>query len=303
MKSAAVVQAVVEALNNVIVGKPEQVKLASAALLADGHLLIEDLPGTGKTTLAHALARAFSLQFKRVQFTSDLLPYDVLGGPTLDPEGRKVVLQKGPVFSQVLLADELNRASPKTQSALLEAMEERQVSLNGETLALPKPFFVIATQNPLDTAGTYALPESQLDRFIMRLALGYPSAQAEREILLGYGRRDEKMASLATEDDLAALQQQVSRVRMPDSVVDYIQRLLAASRQPEMARIGLSPRAGQALVRSAKAYALLEGRDFILPDDVQAVFVAVAGHRIQPSGSHSGQETAWQILQYVDVVQ
>lgn len=295
--------AVVEALNHVIVGKPEQVRLAIAALLANGHLLIEDLPGTGKTTLAHALARAFALQFKRVQFTSDLLPYDVLGGPTLDPEGKRVVLRKGPIFSQVLLADELNRASPKTQSALLEAMEERQVSLNGQTMQLPSPFFVIATQNPLDTAGTYALPESQLDRFIMRIELGYPAPQAEREILLGRGRRDEKMVSLADSDDLQLLQQQVQAIRLSDSVIDYIQRLLAASRQPEMARIGLSPRAGQALVRSAKAYALLQGRDFLLPDDVQAVFVAVAGHRIQPAGSHSGQEVAWQILEYVDVVQ
>lgn len=295
--------AVVNALNSVIVGKPEQVQLATAALIADGHLLIEDLPGTGKTTLAHALAKAFSLQFKRVQFTSDLLPYDVLGGPTLDNEGKKIVLRKGPVFSQVLLADELNRASPKTQSALLEAMEERQVSLNGQTMALPKPFFVIATQNPLDTAGTYALPESQLDRFIMRIELGYPSPEAEREILLGYGRRDEKMPELANEQDLFELQKQVLQVNMADTVVDYIQRLLTASRQPEVARIGLSPRAGQALVRCAKAWALLHGRDFLLPDDVQAVFTSVAGHRMQPNGSQSGQEVAWQLLQVVDVVQ
>lgn len=250
--------AVVEALNSVIVGKPEQVKLATAALIADGHLLIEDLPGTGKTTLAHALAKAFNLQFKRVQFTSDLLPYDVLGGPTLDSEGKRVVLRKGPVFSQVLLADELNRASPKTQSALLEAMEERQVSLNGQTMALPKPFFVIATQNPLDTAGTYALPESQLDRFIMRIELGYPAPEAEREILLGFGRRDEKMTKLADETTLFDLQKQVLKINMADTVVDYIQRLLTASRQPEVARIGLSPRAGQALVRCAKAWALLQ---------------------------------------------
>lgn len=269
-------------LEKIILGKRVQLTLALSCLVAGGHLLIEDIPGTGKTTLAHALAKSFGLSFNRVQFTSDLLPSDVLGGPTLASNGQGIELRKGPIFTQVFLADELNRAPPKTQGALLEAMEERQVSLEGQTLALPEPFFVVATQNPQDLAGTYPLPESQLDRFMVRIELGYPTAQAEREILLGLSRRDQAMQAMADAVRLAQWRQAAEAVHIEAAVIDYIQRLIDSTR--ELAQIGLSPRAGQSLVKVARSYAFVAGRDYLLPDDVQAVFVAAAAHRLKTDG-------------------
>jgi MoxR-like ATPase len=247
--------------------------------------LIEDLPGVGKTTLAHALSMSLGLQFKRVQFTNDLLPADIVGLSVFDRESASFVFHPGPVFSQVLLADEINRASPKTQSALLEAMEERQVSIDGKTLALPEPFFVIATQNPQDQIGTFPLPESQLDRFLMCIELGYPDAKSERSLLEGEDRR-EMLEGLQARMDPAQLQQaqrMVREIRCAPALLDYVQNLLTFSRRSPALAEGLSPRAGLALVQAARAWALLDGRNHVLPDDVQAVLTAVAGHRLRPA--------------------
>ena len=287
------------AVGSVVLGQPETVRLALACLLADGHLLIEDLPGVGKTTLAQALARALGLGFRRVQFTSDLLPADILGGPVLR-EG-ELVFEPGPVFTHVLLADEINRASPRTQSALLEAMEERQVSgADGETRPLPAPFLVVATQNPYHLAGTHPLPESQLDRFLMRLRLGFPPAEAERR-LLAEGPRLEAAAALAPVMDPATVrtaQAAVRSVHAAPALLDYVQALLAASRGDFAP--GLSPRAGLALMAAARAWAWLEGRGSIVPDDVQAVFVPVAGHRLA-GGGEEGDHAAQTLLERVPV--
>ncbi|MBI3144268.1 MAG: AAA family ATPase [Pseudogulbenkiania sp.] len=269
-------------LNALILGKNDAIKLALACLIARGHLLIEDVPGVGKTTLAHGLARVLGLDYRRVQFTSDLLPADIVGVNIFEREAGTFHFHRGPVFAQVLLADEINRASPKVQSALLEAMEERQVSVDGETHALPQPFFVIATQNPIEQAGTFPLPESQMDRFLMRIALGYPPPQAERALLLGEERRrvmDELVPALSPEQ-LQQLQAQASRLTVSPALADYVLALLQATRQERRFAQGLSPRAGLALVAAARAWALLEGRDYVLPDDVKAVFPAVAGHRL-----------------------
>ena len=273
-------------LNTVIVGKPDQIRDCVACLLAGGHLLIDDVPGVGKTTLAHALSRTFGLQFSRVQFTSDLMPSDLSGVSVYERAKEAFVFHPGPLFAQVLLADEINRASPKTQSALLEAMEEKQVTIEGETRALPRPFFVIATQNPLDQLGTYALPESQLDRFLMRISLGYPDRAAERALLAGSDRRNmvDHLPSLLAGDELATLQQAVMAVHTADPLLDYVQDLITATRSGRWFLQGLSPRAGIALLRAAKAQALLSGRDYAAPDDVQAVLPQTVAHRMVPVG-------------------
>ncbi len=269
-------------VNRLVLGKPNEVRLAFVALLADGHLLIEDLPGLGKTTLAHALAATLGLDFQRVQFTSDLLPADVLGVSVYDNAAREFRFHPGPVFAHVLLADEINRAPPRTQSSLLEAMAEHQVTLDGQTRALPDPFFVIATQNPVDLSGTFPLPDSQLDRFLLRLSLGYPNADAERALLAGDERRAliAQLKPLLSADDVRALRNAVQQVHASAALIAYVQALLARSRDHPGVRVGLSPRAGLALLRAARAHALLLGRKHVLPEDVQALFPAVAAHRL-----------------------
>jgi len=286
MEAQEKLKKLLDQLNTVIVGKPSQVRDCVACLLAGGHLLIEDVPGVGKTTLAHALARAFGLQFSRVQFTADLMPSDLSGVSIYDRGKESFVFHPGPVFAQVLLADEINRASPKTQSALLEAMEEKQVTIEGETRALPSPFFVIATQNPHDQLGTFALPESQLDRFLMRISLGYPDRAAERALLTGQDRRDmvENLDNTLSLIELESLQQQVLDIHAAEPLLDYVQDLVAATRSGRWFLQGLSPRAAIAIVRAAKAQALLSGRDYVAPDDVQAVFPQTAAHRLIPVG-------------------
>ncbi len=291
-------------VNALVLGKVPEVRLAFVALLSGGHLLIEDLPGLGKTTLAHALASSLGLSFQRVQFTSDLLPADVLGVSVYDAGSRQFQFHPGPVFSHVLLADEINRAPPRTQSALLEAMAEQQVTLDGQTHPLPDPFFVIATQNPVDLSGTFPLPDSQLDRFLLRLAMGYPSPQAERELLRGTDRRDLIARAVPQLDDnqVRQLREAVGQIHVSDALVDYVQALLTRSRQHAGVRVGLSPRAGLALLRAAKAHALLLGRGHVVPEDVQTLFVAVAGHRlVGESESSTGPALARAILQTVAV--
>lgn len=298
------IDSVVGELNNILLGKEHQVRLALCGLLARGHLLIEDIPGMGKTTLSHAIAQALGLSYQRIQFTNDLLPADVLGFSMYDKEAGTLVFHPGPVFAQLVLADEINRASPRTQSALLEAMEERQVSIEGETRPLPKPFFVIATQNPVEQGGTYPLPESQLDRFLMRLHLGYPDPRAERELLEGEDRRalTDRMTPHLTERDLKTLQDGVERVSTSPALLDYIQRLLEQSRRTPGLMYGLSPRAGLGLLRAAKAWALMEGRHHVLPDDIQAVFPAVAGHRLEQGEAGKGPERVRELLSSVSVL-
>lgn len=296
---------VVDQLNKVLLGKDQQVRLAVCGLLARGHLLIEDIPGMGKTTLSHALAQVMGLSYQRIQFTNDLLPADVLGFSMYDKEAGALVFHPGPIFAQVVLADEINRASPRTQSALLEAMEERQVSIEGETRPLPQPFFVIATQNPVEQGGTYPLPESQLDRFLMRLQLGYPDPRAERELLEGEDRRllTERMRPQLSEQNLKTLQDGVDRVTTSPALLDYVQRLLEKSRRMPGLMYGLSPRAGLGLVRAARAWALMDGRHHVLPDDIQAVFPAVAGHRLDQGESGNGSDRVRQLLAQVAVIQ
>ncbi len=280
------IKSILDQLNTMIVGKNARVQDCVACLLAGGHLLIEDVPGVGKTTLAHALAHTFGLQFARVQFTADLMPSDLIGVSVYERGKEAFMFHPGPVFAQVLLADEINRASPKTQSALLEAMEEKQVSVEGATRALPEPFFVIATQNPHDQLGTYALPESQLDRFLMRISLGYPDRAAERQLLAGSDRRAmaSTMLPLLSAEELAHLQQQVLAVHAADPLLDYVQDLITATRSGRWFLQGLSPRAGIALVRAAKAQALISGRDYVAPDDVQAIIAQTIAHRLVPVG-------------------
>ncbi|HLR17551.1 MAG TPA: AAA family ATPase [Alcanivoracaceae bacterium] len=297
------VAASLASLNNILIGKEEVVKRAVACLLAGGHLLIEDLPGMGKTTLAHALARVFGLSFQRIQFTSDMLPADIVGVSVFNAESRDFEFREGPVFTQVLLADEINRAAPKTQSALLEAMEEQQVTVDRHTHPLPRPFFVIATQNPMEQGGTFPLPESQLDRFLMAINIGYPHAQAEKALLASGGRHEQEQTieAVFTEASLQNLMQQVRAVKASEVLIDYVQRLLHFTRHSSYFTYGLSPRAGLGLLQAARAWAFLEGRDYVVPEDVQAVLGAVVTHRLVRSNTADG-ETAHLILSSVPVV-
>jgi len=292
-------------LNTVIVGKATQIQDCVACLLAGGHLLIDDVPGVGKTTLAHALARSFGMQFSRVQFTSDLMPSDLTGVSIFERGQQAFVFHPGPIFAQVLLADEINRASPKTQSALLEAMEEKQVTIEGETRPLPNPFFVIATQNPQDQVGTYALPESQLDRFLMRISLGYPDRKAERELLAGADRRSvvDALPSLLAPGQLLQLQDRVNAVHAAAPLLDYLQDLIAATRSGRWFIQGLSPRAGIAVLRAARARALLSGRDYVAPDDIVAILPQTIAHRLLPTGDAGlgAREQVMAMLQSVDL--
>lgn len=283
---AHTIPSLLQQLNTVVVGKNQQVRDCVTCLLAGGHLLIEDVPGVGKTTLAHALAHSFGLQFSRVQFTSDLMPSDLTGVSIYEQSSQSFVFHPGPVFAQILLADEINRASPKTQSALLEAMEEKQVSVEGQTRPLPEPFFVIATQNPQEQLGTYPLPESQLDRFLMRISLGYPSREAERKLLAGNGRRAaaDALLPVISQQELQQLQDAALAVHASDALLNYVQDLIAATRNGQWFVQGLSPRAGIALLRAAKTIALMEGRDYVAPDDVQAILPQVMAHRLVPVG-------------------
>ncbi|MES2037171.1 MAG: MoxR family ATPase [Pseudomonadota bacterium] len=288
------VHKVAKQVNSVIIGKEQQIRQALVCLLAGGHLLIEDLPGVGKTTLAHALAISLGLKFNRLQFTSDLLPADVVGISIFDREKSQFVFHPGPVFAQVLLADEINRATPKTQSSLLEAMEERQVSVEGQTRNLPSPFFVIATQNPAHQVGTFALPESQLDRFLMCLSLGYPDAAAERALLLGEDRRSllAQLPAVMQAEELMEAQQQLKKIHTSASLIDYVQSLAHATRQGDLFAEGMSPRASIALLQAARAWAAMEGRDHVLPEDVQAVLIPVIAHRLRPLKSMTGKVSA-----------
>lgn len=284
------IQAVLSELNRVILGKEEEIQLAVCCLLAKGHLLIEDLPGMGKTTLAHALATVMGLDYQRVQFTSDMLPADLLGVSVFEQQ-KEFVFHPGPVFTQVLLADEINRGSPRTQSALLEAMAERQVSLDGETRALPEPFFVIATQNPQDQAGTYPLPESQLDRFLMRIELGYPDKITEKRMLLQ--NDSTKVTPLLDAQQLQLMQRQAEQVKVADAALDYLLSLVQESRTASITPHALSPRASKALLSAARVWAYMAGRNYLLPDDIQAIFAPVAEHRLRSgySGAIGGQSS------------
>jgi MoxR-like ATPase len=282
------IERVIEQCGRIILGKERQIRLAVACLLARGHLLIEDVPGVGKTTMAHALARSLGLDFHRVQFTSDLLPADILGVSIFDRESGRFIFHPGPIFAQLILADEVNRATPKTQSALLEAMEEQQVTIEGETRPLPSPFFVIATQNPSHLIGTFPLPESQLDRFLMRIRLGYPDRQAERGLLAGIERREIILTLSPVMDwrELGELQHKAKQVHVSSALLDYLQAIIAFTRASPHYQNGMSPRAGLALLSGARAWALLEGRSHVLPEDVQAVLGSVVGHRLRSAAEY-----------------
>ena len=288
------IQQVVEQAGHIILGKEHQIRLALACMLARGHLLIEDLPGVGKTTLAHALAKLLGLNFHRIQFTSDMLPADIIGVSIYDRESGGFKFHSGPIFAQLILADEVNRATPKTQSALLEAMEEHQVTAEGETRPLPEPFFVIATQNPSTQVGTFALPESQLDRFLLRIELGYPDRAAERALLQGVDRRD-LIASIEPclrPGELVQLQAAAETIHASSALIDYIQALIEYTRRSPDYISGLSPRAALALLHGARAWALIEGRDKVIPEDVQAILPGVAGHRLRPANEGVTQTRA-----------
>jgi len=312
MQLQGVIDGAVQEVGRVLLGKENQIRLALCCLFARGHLLIEDLPGMGKTTLSHALADVLGLSYKRVQFTSDLLPADILGVSIYDRDSASFSFHPGPVFTQVLLADEINRTTPRTQSALLEAMAEGQVTVEGETRDLPDPFFVIATQNPIHQSGTYPLPESQLDRFLMRLELGYPHPQAERELLMRPRGADNVAASAASSGlsrvidaaQLASIRAAVSEVQASESLLDYLQRLVAFSRQSAEFAVGLSPRGAIALLDCARTWAVMNNRDHVVPEDIQTVLPAVAGHRLVASGDYAGdgQALVKLLLHGVDVV-
>lgn len=295
------VQAIIDDLSGVIYGKQQQIKLALTCLFSQGHLLIEDLPGMGKTTLSHALAAVLGLTYQRVQFTSDLLPADILGSSIFNANKHEFTFHKGPVFSQVVLADEINRAGPKTQSALLEAMEENQVTMDGDKHPLPSPFFVIATQNPLYQSGTYPLPESQLDRFFMRISLGFPPKDAERKLILGQNNRDyDRLPVRINAAQLIEIQNEISTVTLSTPVVDYILALVWATRNNSQFANALSPRASIALGKAAQAWAFIDGRDFVTPDDIQAIFASVTEHRLGLNHDTSAQQLS-QLLTDVNV--
>ena len=302
------IKEVSEQVSGIILGKQWQIQLALACLIARGHLLIEDVPGVGKTTLAHALAASLGLNFHRIQFTSDLLPADVLGVAVYNSDRSKFEFHPGPIFSQVVLADEINRATPKAQSALLEAMEEHQVTIEGETRRLPDPFFVIATQNPSYQIGTFPLPESQLDRFLMRIELGYPGPEAERALLRGENRRDllERIQPCMQPAELLALQREAQQVHVSDALLDYVQALIGHTRRSADYVSGLSPRAALALTQAARAWALLDSRTHVVPEDVQAVLPGVVGHRLCATGSAreattTSSEVAARLIQSVAI--
>jgi len=303
--AAGPTEAVVTQAGRIILGKERAIRLAMACILARGHLLIEDVPGVGKTTLSHALARLLGLDYQRIQFTSDLLPADVIGVSIFDRESSTFRFHAGPIFAQIILADEINRASPKAQSALLEAMEEHQVTAEGETRPLPEPFFVIATQNPLHQVGTFPLPESQLDRFLMRISLGYPDAKAERELLRGAERRDmiAHLEPAMNAEQLLQLQAAVPQMQVSDALLDYVQQLIAQTRNSPRFTQGLSPRAGVAILRAAQAWAMMEGRRQVLPEDVQAVLPAVVGHRLHASADavKGGFDAAHELITSVPI--
>jgi len=297
---------VIHEAEQVILGKPHQIRLALTCLLAKGHLLIEDLPGVGKTTLAHVMARTLGLQFQRIQFTSDMLPADILGVSVYQRDSSDFKFHPGPIFAQMILADEVNRATPKTQSALLEAMEEQQVTIEGVTHSLPVPFFVIATQNPSNQIGTFPLPESQLDRFLMRIQLGYPDAIAERGLLSGVDRREivAKLSPQMETAELLALQQQVKQVFVSPALLDYVQAILRHTRESARYVHGLSPRAGLSLLAAARAWALLDGRNAVIPEDIQTVLPGVASHRlqsVQDVQTSDGDKLARELLEAVAI--
>lgn len=300
------IQAAVDEIGTVLLGKEQQIRLALCCLIAGGHLLIEDLPGMGKTTLAHALARVFGLDFNRIQFTSDLLPADILGVSIFDQNSARFTFHPGPIFRQLILADEINRTTPKTQSALLEAMEEGQVTVEGETRPLPSPFFVIATQNPVSLAGTFPLPESQLDRFLMRIGIGYPDPKAERALLERSNELDRtsQITQMMNVDDLVAMRSAANKVILSPLLLDYVQRIVAHTRDNEAFHFGLSPRGSIALVRAAKTWAFLEGRQHAVPEDVQAILPSVVEHRLRAgtdSEGRTGSALAHRLMSEVDV--
>lgn len=291
------------ALNKIILGKSEVVKLSVSCLLAEGHLLLEDIPGMGKTTLSHALAHFTGMKYRRIQFTSDLLPTDLLGVSIFDSDNQVFKFHQGPIFSQLILADEINRATPKTQSALLEAMEESQVTTDSGTAKLPDPFFVIATQNPIFHTGTFPLPESQLDRFLMRLSIGYPSEDAERQLLTDREQRIKlfEMNSITSPDELVHWQSKVSQVATSSPILDYVQGILKSSREMDWFVHGLSPRAGRAVLKAAQAYALISERGFVRTDDIQAVLGPVINHRLVFKSSKGETTPSSALLNYVEV--
>jgi len=293
------VTAIIEDLSSVIFGKQQQIKLALTCLFSEGHLLIEDLPGMGKTTLSHALSAVLGLSYQRIQFTSDLLPADILGTNVFNSTEHSFTFHKGPIFSQVVLADEINRAGPKTQSALLEAMEEQQVTVDGKKYTLPNPFFVIATQNPLYQSGTYPLPESQLDRFLMRISLGFPPKEAEKRLILNMQKRDySQLPKRINQQELTAIQTQISQITLSSPIIDYIIELVNYTRTSNAFASSLSPRASMALAKAARSWAFIDGRDFVMPEDIQAVFASVCQHRL---GLHneSGEAQVNDILKNV----
>lgn len=312
LASPRIIQSLFDSLNSVILGKETQIKLAMTCLLAKGHLLIEDLPGMGKTTLSHALARTLGLSYNRVQFTSDILPADILGVSIFEKDNSingnneqhgTFRFHPGPIFSQLVLADEINRATPKAQSALLEAMEEGQVTIEGETRPLPTPFFVIATQNPVSQSGTFPLPESQLDRFLMRISIGYPDAQSELALFKGVDRRDmaNKLPKLISLDQLKTLQAQVNQVHASDSVLEYMQRIIHFTRFEGGYSYGLSPRGGLGLLRAAKAWALIHNREHLIPEDIQAVLPSVLDHRLAEAAHQGKASPSSHVLQRIPV--
>jgi len=297
------IHTLLDAVNRIILGKPHISRLALTCLLARGHLLIEDVPGVGKTTLAQTLAKVLGLDFQRLQFTSDMLPADILGVSIFDRDQQQFSFHPGPIFSQLILADEVNRATPRTQSALLEAMEERQVTIEGQTYPLPEPFFVIATQNPSHQIGTFPLPESQLDRFLMRLEIGYPNAEAERQLLQGENRHHllQQLNQSIDPSALMILQTEADKVHTAPALVDYVQKLLAYSRESGTYHFGLSPRAGLGLLSAAKAWALIEGRQQVLPEDVQAVLPSIVNHRLQRRQGESVSDIAADVIAQVAI--